>query len=129
MISGKSFEELAKNVSDDQYSSLNGGDLGWVTAMLPSGFYEFENQIYSLKKGEFSKPFKTQFGYHITKLIDERPARGEIEASHIMIRTMDKNQPVPNAKAKIDSIYNLLKEGQNFVTLARQYSMDDKTGP
>ena len=126
---GRSFEELAKSLSDDQYSSHNGGDLGWVTAMLPSGFYEFENQIYSLKKGEYSKPFKTQFGYHIVKLMDERPARGEIEASHILIRTMDKNKPVPHAKAKIDSIYDLLKQGQNFVTLARQYSMDDKTGP
>ncbi|MEZ4906536.1 MAG: peptidylprolyl isomerase [Saprospiraceae bacterium] len=127
--SGQSFQELAKKYSDDKYTSGNGGDLGWVTAMLPSGFYEFENEIYKLKKGEYSKPFKTQFGYHIVKLDNERPARGEIEASHILIRPTVNNVPVPNAKVKIDSIYNLLKKGENFVTLAREYSDDNKTAP
>ncbi len=124
---GASFSDLAKNYSNDKYSKNDGGNLGWVTAMLPNGFYEFENQIYSLKKGEFSKPFKSKFGYHIVKLNDERPARGEIEVSHILIRDKVKGKPVPEAKSKIDSIYNKLKAGENFVQLARKYSQDDKT--
>lgn len=124
---GKSFKSLARAQSDDKYSNKYGGDLGWVTAMLPEGFYEFENNIYSLKVGEFSKPFKSKFGYHIVKLDDERPARGEVEASHILIREKVKGKPVPNAKKLIDSLYNELKKGQNFVILARKYSMDDKT--
>jgi peptidyl-prolyl cis-trans isomerase SurA len=124
-----SFEKLAKEFSNDSYSSNNGGSLGWVTALLPSGFYEFENQIYNLKKGEYSKPFKTQFGFHIVKLLDERPARGEIEASHILIRNFDKEMPVANPKFKIDSIYERLKAGDNFVQLAREFSMDSKTAP
>ncbi|HHB52045.1 MAG TPA: hypothetical protein ENK75_03225, partial [Saprospiraceae bacterium] len=124
---GASFSDLAKKYSNDKYSKNDGGNLGWVTAMLPNGFYEFENQIYSLKKGEFSQPFRSKFGYHIVKLNDERPARGEIEASHILIRDKIKGKPVPDAKNKIDSIYNKLKAGENFVQLARKYSQDDKT--
>ena len=123
------FEQLAKDYSDDSYSNSNGGSLGWVTALLPNGFYDFENQIYNLKKGEFTKPFRTQFGYHIVKLVDERSARGEIEASHILIRTFDNNKPVENPKYKIDSIYDRLKAGDNFVQLAREFSMDNKTAP
>ncbi|HHH53867.1 MAG TPA: peptidyl-prolyl cis-trans isomerase, partial [Bacteroidetes bacterium] len=124
---GASFSDLAKKYSNDKYSKNDGGNLGWVTAMLPNGFYEFENQIYSLKKGEFSQPFRSKFGYHIVKLNDERPARGEIEASHILVRDKIKGKPVPDAKNKIDSIYNKLKAGENFVQLARKYSQDDKT--
>ncbi len=124
---GASFSDLAKKYSDDQYSKNAGGSLGWVTAMLPDGFYEFENQIYSLKPGEFSKPFRTKFGYHIVKVEDERPARGEIEASHLLIRDKKKGRPVAGAKEKIDSIYNRLVAGENFVQLARKYSMDNKT--
>ena len=124
---GKPFNSIARAQSDDKYSNKYGGDLGWVTSMLPEGFYEFENYIYSLKVGEFSKPFKSKFGYHIVKLNEERPARGEVEASHILLRDKVKGEPVPNVKNKIDSIYSELKNGQNFVNLARKYSMDDKT--
>lgn len=84
---------------------------------------------YTVLKGEFSKPFRTGFGYHIVKLLDERPARGEIEASHILIRNFDKEMPVPSPKFKIDSIYDRLKAGDNFVQLAREFSMDNKTAP
>ena len=124
---GKSFKGLAKKYSDDRYSKHSGGDLGWVTAMLPKGFYNFENVIYNLKKGEYSKPFETKFGYHIALLEDERPARGEIEAAHILIRSKVKGKVVPNAKEKIDSIYNRLKNGESFEKLAKEYSMDTKT--
>ncbi len=125
--SGKSFETLARRYSDDRYSNKNGGNLGWVTAMLPNGFYEFENNIYSLKKGEYSKPFKTDYGFMIVKLNDERPARGEIEVAHILIRDRVKGKVVPNAKAKIDSLYEVLKNGGNFEKIAKKYSMDNKS--
>jgi peptidyl-prolyl cis-trans isomerase SurA len=125
----KPFDQLAKDFSEDNYSKNIGGSLGWVTALLPNGFYEFENQIYNLKVGEFSKPFKTQFGYHIVRLDNQRPARGEVEASHILIRNFEKDLPVENSKFRIDSIYERLKAGDNFVILARKYSMDNKTAP
>lgn len=122
-----SFMQLAREFSEDINTKNNGGILGWVTAMLPNGFYEFENHIYSLKEGEFSKPFRTEFGYHIVRLVDERPARGEVEASHILIRQYHSGMPVHNAKFRIDSIYERLVAGDNFGQLARLHSMDIKT--
>jgi len=124
---GMSFSSLAREYSDDKYSNKIGGNLGWITALLPNGFYDLENVIYRLKKGEYSKPFKTKYGYIIAQLNDERPARGEIEASHILIREKVKGKKIKNVVGKIDSIYNLLESGSNFVQLARKYSMDNKT--
>ncbi len=122
---GTPFEQLAAEYSEDPSSKHNGGSLGFVTSMLPDGFYEFENVAYNLKPGEYSKPFKTHVGYHIVKLNSERPARGEIEAAHIMI--LKKNEDLAFAKNKIDSIYQLLQKGEEFDQLAKQYSTDRKT--
>ncbi len=124
---GKSFSSLARKYSDDKYSNKTGGNLGWVTAMLPNGFYDFENNIYNLKKGEFSEPFKTDYGYMIVKLNDIRDARGEIEAAHILIRDKIKGKVNPKAKPQIDSLYDVLLKGGDFTELAKKYSMDKTT--
>lgn len=70
--SGKSFEELAKKYSQDG-SAANGGDLGF----FPRGVMvkEFENVAFSTPQGKYSEPFKTQFGYHIVKVTEKRPAK------------------------------------------------------
>ncbi len=71
---GKSFEEIAKTSSHDKGSAMNGGKLpkfGAGRMVLP-----FENAVLKLKKeGDFSKPFKTQFGWHIVKLIKKHPVK------------------------------------------------------
>ncbi|HKI73542.1 MAG TPA: peptidylprolyl isomerase, partial [Pseudomonadales bacterium] len=69
---GASFEEMAKKYSQDPGSAKNGGDLGFN----PKGSFvaPFEKVEYSLKPNEISKPFKTQFGYHIVKLLAIKPA-------------------------------------------------------
>jgi|TARA_Y100000310_G_scaffold330539_1_gene402386 peptidyl-prolyl cis-trans isomerase C len=64
---GKDFEEVAKSVSICP-SRKKGGSLGWFTR--GKMVKEFENIAFSLKKGEISKPFKTQFGWHIVKVED-----------------------------------------------------------
>ena len=64
---GANFEELAKQKSLCP-SGKKGGNLGWFTRgrMVK----EFENAAFSLKKDQISKPVKTQFGWHIIKVID-----------------------------------------------------------
>ena len=70
---GDSFESLAKQFSDDKSSSNKGGALmpfkgGQLSAV------EFEDVAFSLsEKDEVSKPFKTQFGWHIVKLLNKKP--------------------------------------------------------
>lgn len=62
---GKSFEEIAKAKSLCP-SGKKGGSLGWFgrNQMVK----EFESAAFSLKKGEISRPVKTQFGWHIIKV-------------------------------------------------------------
>ena len=67
------FAELAKANSDDPGSAENGGDLGF----FQRGFMvkEFEDAAFSLPKGEISAPVKTQYGYHIIRVDDIKPAK------------------------------------------------------
>ncbi len=67
---GEDFAEMAKRYSIDTGSAKTGGDLGYFSQgqMVP----EFERAAARLKKGEISEPVKTQFGYHIIKVIDKK---------------------------------------------------------
>lgn len=71
---GASFEELAKKNSKDTGSAANGGDLDFAN---PNNFVpEFSKAMVALQKGEMTQePVKSQFGYHIIKLEDTRPAQ------------------------------------------------------
>ncbi|MBI4148023.1 peptidyl-prolyl cis-trans isomerase [Candidatus Woesearchaeota archaeon] len=64
---GKTFEDLAKQKSICP-SGKDGGDLGWFGRGMM--VREFESAAFALKKGEFSKPVKTQFGWHVIKVED-----------------------------------------------------------
>ena len=64
---GKSFEDIAKQVSICP-SGKKGGSLGWFGR--GQMVKEFENAAFSLKKGEISKPVKSQFGWRIIKVDD-----------------------------------------------------------
>ena len=67
MKNGKTFEELAKEKSLCP-SGKRGGSLGWFGRgmMVP----EFEKACFSGKKGDIVGPVKTQFGYHLIKIVD-----------------------------------------------------------
>jgi peptidyl-prolyl cis-trans isomerase SurA len=121
---GSSFEEMAKAHSEDKNSKNKNGLIGFVSAMLPNGFYELENAIYTLEPGEISEPLRTSVGFHIVKTHGSRPARGKIEAAHILIRKKSKVGPDADAEARIDSVYKLLEAGYKFESLARKFSED-----
>lgn len=123
---GDKFEDLAKLYSEDESSKNAGGDLGFLAPMYPNGFYPMENMVYSLKKGEVGGPVKTAFGWHFIKVLDTRPARGEMEVAQILIR-ISKTVDDGFAKNRIDSIYASLKKGADFGEMARKFSDDRAT--
>ncbi|MEK7253150.1 MAG: peptidylprolyl isomerase, partial [Bacteroidota bacterium] len=73
-------------------------------------------------------PVRTNAGYHLMVVHGRRPARGEVEVAHILIRPDKAPDPV-KAKMKADSIYNQLKAGGNFEEFAKKYSDDKITAP
>ena len=119
---GKKFDEMAKKFSEDKRSAMKGGNLGFYVAMLPAGFYEFESAMYTTPIGEYSAPVKSKLGYHIIKVSAKRPARGEMEVSHILIKKTTKG-----SKKRIDSLHTELGKGQDFGKLATRYTEDPNT--
>jgi peptidyl-prolyl cis-trans isomerase SurA len=103
----------------------NKGDLGYFTAL--DLIYSFETAAYSTKIGEISLPVRTDFGYHIIKVVDKKPAMGKVRVAHILITipaTATKDDSL-KLKTKAKEIYDSLKAGSSFDEMAKKYS-DDK---
>jgi len=118
---GLNFEQAARTYSDDPSAKTNGGNLGYFTALQM--VFPFETAAYTTPVGDISMPVRTRFGYHLVYVIDRRPASGEVEVSHIMIRTGDDKD---NNKAKntIFDLYDQLQAGVTWVDLCKQFSED-----
>ena len=118
---------VAKSASEDTGSKDNGGDIGFVTAILPSGFYSFETAAYTTPAGTYSAPIRTNIGYHIVKVLGDRTARGEMEVSHILLRAKADNSDDASVKARIDALYKSILGGEKFEDVARTSSEDKQT--
>lgn len=86
---GGDFTELAKHYSEDKEYGPKGGELPWfgINRMIPG----FEEAAFSIeKKGSYTQPVKTNFGYHIIKLIDvDKPGTYEQEKHQLEKRLMN----------------------------------------
>ena len=69
---GEDFAKLAKEFSQDPGSAQQGGDLGW--SERKAWVAPFADAAFSMKVDEIRGPVKTQFGYHILKLVGIQPA-------------------------------------------------------
>lgn len=135
-VKGEDFGQLAVEYSDDLSArdkqmdgktiKGNKGDLGYFTVF--DMVYPFESGAYNTKVGEVSMPVRTDFGYHLIKVTDRKPALGRVQVAHILMR------PPANATAadsagmnkKAQEIYQRILNGEDFAALAKEFS-DDKT--
>ena len=69
---GEDFAELAKVNSTDTGSGANGGDLGWFG--LGAMVKPFEDAVIAAKVGEVTAPVKSDFGWHLIKVLETRVA-------------------------------------------------------
>jgi peptidyl-prolyl cis-trans isomerase SurA len=124
---GEDFATIAKTASEDPSVAQNGGDLGYFTAFQM--VFPFEEAAYNTPVGKVSNPIRTKFGYHILKVFDQRPARGTMNAAHIMVATSkeDTNEEIEAARKKIFEIYDKLVAGSNFEELVTRHSDDFNT--
>lgn len=124
--SGEDFATVAKEVSQDPSAKENGGNLGYFSAFRM--VYPFETAAYKTPLGKVSNPVRTRFGYHIVKVNDVRPNRGEIQVAHIMIMKAKEGEDQEKPKKLIDEVYAKLQNGEKFEDLAKQYSEDKSSG-
>lgn len=123
-LAGEDFGSLAARYSDEPRADETNGDLGYFTAMQM--VFPFEQAAYLTPVGSVSAPVRTQYGYHLVKVLDRRPARGEVEVSHIMVRT-DGSDGDDVARNKIFDIYDKLKKGMPWDDVCSAYSEDANT--
>lgn len=123
-LKGENFSDLAVKYSEDPSAKENKGELGYFSAFRM--VYPFESAAYKTQKGHISKIVRTRFGYHIIKVEDIRDNRGELTVAHIMILKPNNQNPeeAEKAKATIQDIYKKLQQGENFESLAKQFSQD-----
>lgn len=126
---GEDFVTVAKQTSEDPSVKENNGDLGYFSAFRM--VYPFENAAFKTNVGQVSKPFRTRFGYHIVKVVDKRANRGEVTVAHIMIVKPNVSDAAQQEKAKatIEDIYKKIQQGENFESLAQQFSEDKSSAP
>jgi peptidyl-prolyl cis-trans isomerase SurA len=123
---GTAFEQVAADSSDDKTAKENKGNLGFITAMLPDGYYALEKAIYAGKPGTVVGPVRSGAGYHIVRVNGFRPARGEMEVAQILIRKLEGGGKNAQQKQRIDSVYTALRGGAKWDELCAKYS-EDKT--
>ena len=122
---GQDFELMAKQYSDDPTAKTNAGNLGYFTAFYM--VYPFESAAYNTEVGEISDIVRTQFGYHVLKVVDKRPSVGNIQVAHILISNDQELSKTDDPEGKIKEIYAKIEQGEKFEDLAAQFSDDTRS--
>ena len=109
---GANFVELAKNLSDDESSRENGGDLDFIY----KGIFEtsFDEAVEKLNPGETSGKIKTRFGFHVIQLIEKRPS--EMAPFNEMKSEIQKYLFLEEAKKNVSSYIEKLKQTADIET-------------
>ena len=120
----EAFDAVAREVSTDPNVQETGGELGWITPFRY--VYPLEEAVYGTEVGAINKPFRTQYGWHIV-LVEEERDHQEVKARHIMKmvpRGVENADSLAAAKkAEIDAIAARLNN-DNFAEIAMAESDD-----
>jgi len=128
LTKNEDFGKLAREFSDDPSAKDNSGEIGWFSVFQT--VYPFETAAFNMKAGELSFPVRTQFGYHIIKLVQNRPAQGEIRTAHLLLKFPQDatDEQRKKVQVRIDSIYAAITSGSvSFDDAVLTFSEDRTT--
>ncbi len=120
----RTFATTAVLYSKDPGSRSNGGEFGWVDrgTFVP----EFDRTAFSMKEGDISEVFETEYGFHILELFERRGER--YKGRHILLIPEVDTKDLIKAKSELDSIYGLIEKGTyTFEEAAKEFSDDEET--
>jgi peptidyl-prolyl cis-trans isomerase D len=121
---GEDFAKLAREISEDPGSKVNGGDLGLVRKgeMVP----QFEQALFAMKPGEISaEPVRTPFGFHAIKLVELQPP-GKTPLKDVAAQIRDRlsaENADRAAKAKADDARAKLQGAADFSAEAKSLGL------
>ena len=115
----EAFDAVARELSTDPSVQETGGELGWITPFRY--VYPLEEATYNTPIGQISEVFRTQYGYHIV-LVEEERDHVEVKAAHIM-KMVPADSLSEIKKALIDSIAKVVTS-ENFAEVAKMESED-----
>jgi len=113
---GQEFEDLAERFSEDKSSAVKGGKLPpfGVGKMVPV----FEDASFDLKKiNDYSKPFESDFGWHIVKLISKKPILPFDELKSDLKRKIERDS---RANLSQESLFKKLRKDYNIVRISKR---------
>lgn len=122
--SGEDFGQLARELSEDKASAVQGGDLGFVgpgELVVP-----FEQAAFALKKGETSAPVRTPFGYHAIRVVDVKEGgRSPLkEVASRIKETLGAQKSEQAAQARADEVRTTLLSAQDFPAEAKRLGLE-----
>ncbi|MGL4993230.1 MAG: peptidylprolyl isomerase [Bacteroidales bacterium] len=106
LSNGEEFASLARGFSDDKYSASKGGELSWFGVnKLPK---PFEEAAYALEIGELSDIVRTDYGWHIIKMLDKRSLASFEDKRAEIVRRLANDERA--SKGKMALVERLRKE-------------------
>jgi peptidyl-prolyl cis-trans isomerase SurA len=122
---GSSFASKAILYSQDPGSRSTGGKYT-LHRKRPQMVKEFRDEAFSLEEGEISKPFKSDFGWHILKV--DKIRGQEVDVRHILLTPKIEPLQLLEAKDKLDLIKKrILEDELTFKNAALQFSSEKET--
>ncbi|MBA0083600.1 MAG: peptidylprolyl isomerase, partial [Acidobacteria bacterium Pan2503] len=122
---GVKLDELAKKYSEDPGSKDKGGDLGWIRQgqTVP----EFEKEAFSLAPGQISDLVRTQYGFHIIKVLEKQTAHTKPfdEVQDALRAQAALNQADKQATDTVDQVSRAIRQSSKIALddLAKQYHL------
>lgn len=120
---GESFEDVARDMTEDRLTRDSGGFLGTVSRedLGP----EIAEAVMGIEPGEISQPTRTRYGFEILKVDDEED--GVLTLRHIFFKLLTTAADTAAASDLALEIRERAVSGESFEDLAREYSDDDQT--
>ena len=121
---GEDFAKLARELSEDKASAVQGGDLGFVgpgELVAP-----FEQAAFALKKGEISEPVRTPFGYHAIRVIDVKEG-GKTPLKEVAPKikeTLGAQKSEQAAQTRADEVRAILLSAKDFPAEAKRLGLE-----
>ncbi len=126
-----SFAEEAKLESDDESTSPQGGDLGWIAKGSLPMMPEFDSVLFATPAGQVSMPVRTKLGYHLVYVDKKETKDGKqmVKARHILRKIAPSGETIDRLNALADSAHAVIaSEGIKNVSKRIPVAIVDSTG-